>query len=267
MTITGYLREFSLAELFRFLDQGYKTGLLTLKVEEELPYYIWCHQGRIVASANSLSGDGLISLMRQRKFISDLDSKILINDDAPLGLSLKSQSVIDAEQLKMLFAIQVMRNVCTLFTLNNAWFEFNSEVNIPLREMTGLSAPATEITLAGLRTLKDWSALQDKLPESTSSLVSITEAQSKFRLNHLESKIWEFTDGKTAIAHITRHLDLPLEQIQQAAFRLIVIGLAEEIPLVDSIAQAENNKMETDDISESLSQSFLENLVNFLDQV
>ena len=40
MTITGYLSEFSLAELFRFLDQGYKTGLLILKPETDLPYYI-----------------------------------------------------------------------------------------------------------------------------------------------------------------------------------------------------------------------------------
>ena len=265
MAITGYLSDFSLAELFRFLDQGYKTGVLMLKPETDLPYYIWCHQGRIVAAANTLSGDSLASLMRDRKLLTNLDQVKDIK--TPLGLTLKAENKLDSEHLKMLFAIQVMRSVCTLFTWQNAWFEFDSEAEIPLQEMTGLSAPATEITLAGLRTLKNWSALQEKLPSPTSSVISIQEGQSKFRLNQIESQIWEFTDGKTTITAIAQRLDLPLETVQQAAFRLIVIGLAEEIPMVEFIKDPQANNMATDDISSSLSQSFLENLVNFLDQV
>jgi len=265
MTITGYLSEFSLAELFRFLDQGYKTGLLLLQPETESPYYIWSHQGRIVASARNLEGDGLISLMHDRKLLKNVDEKNLITNNTPLGLSLKAQSIIDAEQLKMLFAIQVMRSVCTLFTWHNAWFEFNSAETLPIQEMTGLSAPATEITLAGLRTLKDWRALQEKLPLPTSSLISIAEGQTKFRLNQIESQIWEFTDGVTSLGEITKRLDLPLETVQQAAFRLIVIGLAEEVPMVELTKETANSPDEN--ISPTLSQSFLESLVNFLDHV
>lgn len=265
MTITGYLSEFSLAELFRFLDQGLKTGLLTLKPQSDSPYYIWCHQGRVVAAAKTLTGDSLLSLMRDRKMLKTLPEEEIINDNNPLGLTLKAHNFLDSEQLKMLFAIQVMRSVCTLFTWQNAWFEFDADAEIPRSEMTGLSAPATEITLAGLRTLKDWSALQEKLPIGTSSLVSILEGQSKFRLNQIESQVWEFTDGVTPLNSITKQLDLPLETIQKAAFRLIVIGLAEEIPMVE--LTNENNNLATDDISSSLSQSFLENLVHFLDHV
>ncbi|MEO0970656.1 MAG: DUF4388 domain-containing protein, partial [Cyanobacteria bacterium J06639_18] len=31
MAFTGYLSQFSLPELFRFLEEGYKTGLLTIR--------------------------------------------------------------------------------------------------------------------------------------------------------------------------------------------------------------------------------------------
>lgn len=267
MAITGRFLEFSLAELLRFLDEGHKTGLLTVKPEPNSPYYIWSHQGRIVATANRLDGDGLITLMQQRKILAALKSQTILESDIPLGLSLKAQNLLDAEQLKILFAIQVMRTVCYLFTFQNAWFEFDSKETIPLREMTGLSAPATEITLAGLRTLRDWSALSEKLPLATSSLLRKVETQDKFRLNQIESEIWEFSDGVTSIKAIAQNLDLPLEKVQQTAFRLIVIGLAEEIPMVELISETGNKGIATEDISSNLSQSFLENLVNFLDHV
>ncbi|ELR98468.1 DUF4388 domain-containing protein [Gloeocapsa sp. PCC 73106] len=267
MAITGRFVDFSLGELFRFLDEGHKTGLLTVKPDSTLTYYIWSHQGRIVATADRLDGSGLISLMRNRKIVLNLESKAVTELNIPLGLSLKAQNLLDAEQLKMLFAIQVMRTVCSLFTFPNAWFEFNSQENIPLEEMTGLSAPATEITLAGLRTLKDWSALTEKLPSSTSSVIKKVETQAKFRLNLIESQLWELSDGRTPLSAIAQKLDLPLDKLQQTAFCLIVIGLAEEMPMAELIKEPDLNVVSTEDISSNLSQSFLESLVNFLDHV
>lgn len=266
MAISGYLADFSLAELFLFLDQGQKTGLLTLNLQRKnlQPYYIWSHQGRIVAAANRLDGLGLTSLMCKRNLIENSDQ---IKDEditRPLGLSLKSKSIVNAEELKMLFGIQVMRTVCTLFTIPNAYFEFAQAKNIPLLEMTGLSAPATEITLAGLRALKDWSALKEKLPEPTSSLMKTIEGEPHLRLNHTESKVWELVDGRLTIEKMAPRLDLSIEELQKTAFRIILIGIAEEIPLADSI---DSDNLSTEDVSESLNQSFLEDLVDFLDNV
>lgn len=86
-------------------------------------------------------------------------------------------------------------------------------------------------------------------------------------MRQIESQIWEFIHGKTTITAIAQRLNLPLETLQLAAFRLIVIGLAEEIPMVQLVKDAESNNVTIKVISSSLSQSFLENLVNFLDQV
>ena len=77
MAISGQLSEFSLPELFQFLEQGTKTGLLTLKSTPDIEsglqsnHYIWLRQGRIEAAANGLDNQGLIKLIVTRKWLSD----------------------------------------------------------------------------------------------------------------------------------------------------------------------------------------------------
>lgn len=58
MAITGNFADFSLPELFQFLEQGHKTGLLYIgflpKESENSTtqvYYIWLHQGRVIAAS------------------------------------------------------------------------------------------------------------------------------------------------------------------------------------------------------------------------
>ncbi|GAB4183759.1 MAG: hypothetical protein Fur006_20830 [Coleofasciculaceae cyanobacterium] len=53
MSTTGSLTDFSLPEIFQFIDKGHKSGLLTLRTvpESQSPmsvHYIWANQGRIV---------------------------------------------------------------------------------------------------------------------------------------------------------------------------------------------------------------------------
>ena len=280
MAITGYLSEFSLAEIFQFLDRGQKTGLLAIhpllgaQESQRAPnHYIWFNQGRIVSAANRLDGKGLLALINQRGWASDrVAGKVaqICSADTPLGLCLKSQGLLDAEQIKLLFYIQVMRQVCALFKLNDGKFLFNHKVARPVPEMTGLSMPATEVTLAGLRALRDWQALQDKLPEPTSSLISLIRGKPHLHINQMEWRIWEFTNGTISLNDIAAQLQLPLEKVQQIAFRLMVVGLAEEMPMVVA-PMPESSAFDVDPTlvggtteHGQVSQSFLDNLVGFL---
>jgi hypothetical protein len=278
MAITGYLAEFSLAEMFQFLEQGCKTGLLNIctlsgsSTEGQKNHYIWFNQGRIVAAAGSLNQQGLVSMIGQRGWLGDRAASRLAQTctlGTPMGLCLKAQGALTAEQLKLLFYSQVMRQVCALFELGDGWFQFDAKVPLPAGEMTGLSAPATEVTLAGLRALKDWSALADKLPEPTSALISIIDGKPQLRLNQVEWQIWEFTNGAVSLSAIANQLRLPVEKIQQVAFRLIVSAIAEEIPLIAEpislTPEAEPTELSVAPTEASaVSQSFLQNLVGFL---
>ncbi|HEY9645423.1 MAG TPA: DUF4388 domain-containing protein [Chroococcidiopsis sp.] len=275
MAITGYLAEFSLADLFKFLEQGNKTGLLSIcplsDASDRKNHYIWLRQGRIVAAAAALDHQELIRQIGQRGWLGELAASRLGQNctlGMPLGVCLKTQGALSVEQLKMLFYTQVMRQVCDLFTLKDGWFQFDHRTTIPETEMTGLSAPATEVTLVGLRALKDWSALADKLPDPTSALTSAVEGKPSLKLNQAEWQIWEFSNGTMALQDIAKQLQQPVDKIQQIAFRLITIGIAEEIPMVietplptqDAELLKEKSAQETN----AISQSFFQNLVGFL---
>lgn len=280
MAITGYLADFSLAEIFELLENGNKTGLLTICPLQETGaedkannHYIWFNQGRTVAAANTLDQQGLVRLIAQRGWLGDRAALRLAQagkPGTPLGLSLKAQNALNADQLKLLFYAQVMQQVCALFALKDGWFQFDAKTPLSNFEMTGLSAPATEVTLAGLRALKDWSALQDKLPLPTSALISAVAGKPEQKLNQVEWQVWEFTNGAMSLQAIAKQLQLSIEKIQQVAFRLIVIGLAEETPLVqEPVAPiTEPSLLEpvlvTGDAPNAVSQSFLKNLVSFL---
>ena len=275
MAISGYLSEFSLAEIFQLLEQGNKTGRLSIQEHSDHPSYkgkifrIWFKQGHIVAAADRLDGQGLASIIQQRGWVSgQVAARIaeVCTISQPAGLCLKAQGLLEAEQLKLLFSQQVLQQVCKLFELQDGQFQFDPTALLPSAEMTGLTAPAKEVTLAGLRVLRDWSMLQDKLPEVASGLVSVANGKPQLRLNQLEWQVWEFANGNAPIQEIAKQLQLPIGKIQQVAFRLMIVGLVEEVPLL--IETPEMASLGFDErvntVSSSFSLSFLQNLVGFL---
>lgn len=150
MTTTGFLTDLSLTEILQFIEKGNRTGLLTIYVLPEsqatLPpvYYIWIDRGRIVAASNRLDQRGLVSLIEQQQWVSKhvmarLDQFCPI--DKALGLCLKSQGALQGEQLRQLFHIQLLQLAFDLYQVKDGQFEFDQNVSIPAREMTGLSAP------------------------------------------------------------------------------------------------------------------------------
>jgi len=160
-----------------------------------------------------------------------------------------------------------MRQVCTLFTLKDAWFQFDSKAPLPFPEMTGLNAPASEVTLAALRVLKDWSALASKLPGPTSAVTSIIAGKPQHKLNQAEWQLWEFANGTLSLQAIAQQLQLPLDKVQQIAFRLMTAGLVEEVPLVTAMPAAKPEPLSVETSATeatTISHSFLHNLVGFL---
>ena len=230
-------------------------------------YYLWFKQGRIIAAANRLDNKGLQTLIQKRGWLKDsVSSKLsqFCDSTMPLGTCLKSQGGLDREQLKLLFVTQVMQQVCTLFKVDRGFFEFQPDKQPSVAEMTGLSKPATELTLVGLRMLKNWTLLEEKLPAPDSGLISLINTQPSFTLNQKEWQVWEYTKGTTSLKAIAKELQLPLEKVQQIAFRLIVIGLAEELPMVSMLSSQTEATQDQTAPTPPVSHSFLNQLTSFL---
>jgi hypothetical protein len=273
MPVSGQLSSFSLPEILRFVEEGNKTGLLTIRslpsqTEPFKSHFIWLHQGRIIAAADRNDYRGLVRLIAHYQWIPTAQLLRLVQQcplQTAFGTYLKSQGLLSTEQLKTLFSVQIIREICALFELSDGSFHFTSNVQLPYLEMIGTSVPATEVTLPGLRNLRNWSALEDKLPNSTSGLISRSVGNPQIHLNQLEWQVWEFTSGTVSLTEIAERLSLSLESVQRTAFCLMVAGLAEEIPLVELTSQSENMLSHgASAASSGPSQEFLSQMIGFL---
>jgi len=284
MAITSCLSEFSLPELFQFLDQGSKTGLLTLRFQpdsqnpEKKIRHALMHQGRIVAVTNRLDHQCLLAMICQRGWISPEVLREQVNRcpaNIPIGLYLKTQGFLQPEQLRLLFHAQVLQQVCALFRLRDARFKFDSKATLPTTEMTGLSLSATEATLMGLRVLRDWRSLVDKLPEPTSALSRVVLGKRHLRLDSLEGQVWQMANGSLPLNAIASQLKQSVETIQQTAFRLISVGLVAEVPIITPVrsrtseedvleSASFDTEMTKENNGQALSQSFVQSLLGFL---
>lgn len=235
-------------------------------------YYIWVYQGRIVAAAHQLDHLGLVKLIAEQMGVSQRVVTKLVQlcpTDKPLGLSLKHHGILSIEHLKQLFQSQVLQRVCALFELKEGQFKFIPNAPIPTKEMTGLSISTTEATLRGLRLLKNWDNLHEKLPDPYSGLASIMAGSPPCRLYPLEEQVWERAQGTVALAAIAKELNVPVEQVQHIAFTLITIGLVEEVPLLAGILPTQEIEPLPAQLSQTpekykITPSLLQNLVGFL---
>ncbi|MFM7406477.1 MAG: DUF4388 domain-containing protein [Cuspidothrix sp.] len=289
MTTSGNLADFSLPELLQFLDQARKTGLLYIEFEHGIitkskpeSYYIWLCKGRVIAASERSDQQGLMQMITKRGWIkkSELSEVIKTSPcfiDAPMGLCLKSQGVLQSEQLQLLFNSQVIRPISALFQVTNGFFKFDPIPFFPLGEMTGLSMSGIEVILTCLRSRKDWTIFEDKLPDPTSGLSSSIDKRLQMLLNAQELQVWQFADLSVCLEEIATRLKLSIATVQQISLRLILIGLAEEnclfavsTPYSDSdssfipvpnFTQAVNDDMFQ---KPEISQSFFKNLIGFL---
>lgn len=274
MTLTGYLSDFSLAEVFQLLEQGKRTGLLTVRPISRSDssasgsYYLWLDRGRIVAAADRLDKKGLLHSIEQHGWLRGEVATAIFQVcklDQPMGTCLKEQGVIKTEQLVLLFLTQVVQQICTLLALEEGRFSFQDAVRAPVQEMTGLSKPATETMFVGLRALKTWPpALLAKLPEPTSGMTSLVRGTPTLSLNVQEKLMWTYVDGATTLQAIAKQLPIPLETVQKIAFRFSVCGLTEEVPLVATLPVANPSPSGAAESQAELSQSFLDQLTSLL---
>ncbi|HCF26448.1 MAG TPA: hypothetical protein DEV81_04385 [Cyanobacteria bacterium UBA11049] len=281
MQLTGQLAEFSLPEIFHFSEQFYKSGLLLLQPEPNAEleggktHYLWFKKGRIIAVADNLDRKGLLSMLKHRGWLKPEQINLLqewSEIDQPLGVYLKAKQVLTDEQLQVLFHAQAIQPVCALFKLPaSSRFTFDSKTTLPKAEMTGLNLPASEANLLGLRVLRDWTALAQKLPHSTFGLHKASAGKPRLQLDSQEWQVWEVADGKISIEAIALRLQLPVETVQEIAFRMRMAGLVDAVPLVSAETKQEpmvqttpESAMVASDRDLTTNQSLMKNIVNLL---
>jgi hypothetical protein len=248
MSITSSLESFSLPELFRLIEEGSKSGRLivhtpasTKATHLKRTYYLWFDKGYLVAVSNCLNHKGLINLIADRNWLSPtlIDRlRTLCPPEVPLGVYLEKMKLLTREKLNLIFQLQ-LHQVYQLFNLGSGRFKFDelSELQdrlltIPWLERTGHKIKTTEVAMYALRLTDNWEIFRDQLPEATLGLKRLVETPH-LKLLALERQIWNLADSSTSLMVMAKETFEPLKNIQLAAFRMIVVGLVDEVFLTN----------------------------------
>jgi hypothetical protein len=289
MSIISSLESFSLPELFRLIEEGSKSGRLIVETpiskqtaKRRGIYYIWFKQGYLIAVSDRLNHKGLINLIEDRGWLSPpivARLRTLCPPAVPLGIYLHKMKLLNKEKLSLIFQLQ-LHQVYQLFHLDGGRFRFDELVElqdriltIPWLEMTGHRIKTTEASMYALRLIENWDIFAEQLPEANLALKRSVE-QAHLRLTSTERQVWELADGTTSLITMSKTTQQPLKSIQITAFRLIAVGLVDEIfissynwekldhGVVQDNSLMQLNYQKTNKL-DSVETSFLQTLVGF----
>lgn len=275
MTLAGNLSAYSLAEIFNFVHEGSRTGMLEIAPDSKSAVshadYLWFEGGRIIAATTGLGGTDLFTKIERRKLVPPAQLDLLKHQlhqlPQALGLYLKSRGLLDADQLKLLYNSQTIATVCTLFEFQDREFSFAPDKLPANAELTGISLPAREVGILGLRVLKNWSGLAAKLPAPEYTVQRWSAQQPDFRLDRHELQLWKLADGESTLAQLAQQMGQPIDIVCQSAFRLISFRLLQEIPTEPTPIISEElavSVLDPEYKNPQISTSFLGSLKKFL---
>jgi hypothetical protein len=244
MSIIRSLESFSLPELFKLIENNSKSGRLIIETpisnrtaKREGIYYIWFKEGHLIAISDRLNQKGLINLIAARGWLSPLivsRLRTLCPTTVPLGVYLHKMKLLDQQKLSLIFQLQ-LHQVYRLFQLTGGRFRFDdfSEMQdriltIPWLEMTGHRIKTTEVTMYALRLIANWEHFTPQLPEPSLALKRIV-TQPHLKLTAFEYQLWDLADGQMSLLNIAKVTQQPLSTVQITAFRLIAVGLVNEV--------------------------------------
>lgn len=296
MTMRGSLETFSLPELFQIIESGNKSGRLSFNPglkngDSKLQgvFELWFDQGDFVGIVNSLKYQSLIAEIQNNGWV---DSKLLIKSkysspkNSPLGSYLQEEKLLDSAQINSLFQLQ-LDAVRQLFNVSYAWFKFeelglnNQSLEdgeeFPWKDMTGRRKKPAELSLEAMRDFSDWKRFTDDLPPADSGLQKLVANQT-LQLVALENRLWNTADGTVSLQNIAQETSTSLIKVQQTALSMILAGLVEEVPVVNTAikigdiprlssqtALAGNSNIAVRPaVKSKVSHSLINNLVSFL---
>ena len=255
MSIIRSLNSFSLPELFQLIEKDAKSGRLIVETpvshhnnQREGIYYVWFKNGYLIAISNCINQKGLINLIDKRGWISPpIVSRLrrLCPAGVPLGVYLRKMKLLNSEKISLIFQLQ-LHQMYRLFQLERGRFRFDDFaelkdriLTIPWLEMTGHQIKTSEVSMYALRLMENSENFVGQLPALGQALKRKI-AQPHLKLISVERQLWEMADGKTSLIGMVKKTNYSTTTVQNAAFRLIAVGLVEAIFLPSHDGQTKN---------------------------
>ncbi len=170
MALEGTLRDFSFADILQLISLQRKTGVLTLKGEENV-VTISFQEGRIVG-ADALNHHledrlGLILLRTGRIAEKELEEALREQEESlkRLGRILIEQGQITSEQVRWALEQQILQIVFRVFRWQDGEYHFSQETDIDYDRDLVVPMSADSVIMEGARMTDEWPFIEHRIPD------------------------------------------------------------------------------------------------------
>ncbi|MCZ6669852.1 MAG: DUF4388 domain-containing protein, partial [Acidobacteria bacterium] len=168
MALEGTLKDFSLADIFQLIGIQKKTGVLTLKNDEDmvtvsflngnvvaadsLPRKLEDRLGRVLVKSGAITEEQLRTALDRQKLTLQRMGHVLVNE-----------GFIGKEDLREALNVQVTQMIFRLFRWQDGNYKFNQEDHLDFDRQNFQPIQAETILMEGARILDEWPLIEKKL--------------------------------------------------------------------------------------------------------
>lgn len=169
MALEGTLRDFSFADILQLISLQRKTGVLTLKNEENvvtISFLDGCIVGSSSLNQHPEDRIGLILLKKGELTAAELDAALRKQEETlqRLGRILIDHHVVQAESVRTALQQQILQIIYRVFKWDDGDYHFSQETDVDYDRDLMHPMAADSIIMEGARMTDEWPFIDQKLP-------------------------------------------------------------------------------------------------------
>lgn len=197
MALEGNLKDFSLADMFRLLSSGRKSGTLYLE-RSDAQGKVCFDEGRVFFASSDwnreslgrrLVKSGLVSEKQLRQALGLQKIQKREKAERRLGQILVDEGYLDSKVLEGFIAGQINDTLFDLFRWEEGNLRFEAD-DMCAGEDIGISVSVENVIMEAARRLEIWNKIKEKIPSADTSFVMAAAPGDKSMEIHLKPREW-----------------------------------------------------------------------------
>jgi hypothetical protein len=264
MALEGTLRDFSFADILQLISLQRKTGVLTLKRDDNvvtLSFLDGCIVGASSLNQHTEDRIGLILLKRGEVTETELEAALRRQEETlqRLGRILIDHHVVSEQVVREALEQQILQIVYRVFRWSDGEYHFSQETDIDYDRDLMVPMAADSIIMEGARMTDEWPFIDQRIPDREAVFIQVDpgrrfevvdEREDDFddlgfsftdspeesrvevfddsRLSRNQSKVYQLVNGRDSVAELI--LESPLIEFEtcKALADLVDRGLIRE---------------------------------------
>jgi len=170
MALEGTLRDFSFADILQLISLQRKTGVLTLRANENLvtvSFQDGCIVGATTLNQHTEDMIGLILLKRGEVSEAELEGALRRQEETlqRLGRILIDHHVVPVETVRIALHQQILQIVYRVFRWSDGEYHFSQETDIDYDRDLLQPMAADSIIMEGARMTDEWPFIDQRIPD------------------------------------------------------------------------------------------------------